>query len=350
MDPGSAASRPIAAPAGALEQLPGAPERFHALLDARVLTQTRLADLREGVKDVPLPDGTALVLFGSWGRAELTDESDVDWALIIDDRDMAVDEPAVSRAVERLRALLEGAGKPPGDQQIFGGAFHGWRLVDHIGLADDDSANITRRLLLLLESVAVTSPDLHDRLKRSVLERYLVRHSRPHHPPRFLLNDVMRYWRTIGVDFEGKVAEDKRGGRGEGKFVMRNAKLRTSRKMLYFSGLLPVLLCYYVAPKDMIDFLREQFAGLATDRVARAFLHLGLVEPGARTLGAYSDWIDLVSNAANRTQLESLTEETRHQDHVFRAVRHAGKQLDNGVLALLYETDLGPVAQRFITI
>jgi len=350
VDPRSPAGRPIAAAVGALEQLPGAPERFRALLDARALTRTRITDLRDRLEDVPLPEGTALVLFGSWGRAELTGESDVDWAIVIDDPDLAVDGPAVSRAVDRLRVLLEEDGKQPGGQQIFGGAFHGWRLVDHIGLADDDSANITRRLLLLFESVAIASPDLVDRLKRRVLERYLMRHSRPHRPPRFLLNDVVRYWRTIGVDFEGKVAEDRREGRGEGKFVMRNAKLRTSRKMLYFSGVLPVLLCYYIAPDDMVDFLGEQFAALATDRVAQAFLHLGLAESGARTLGAYSDWIDLLSDPANRTRLEGLTEETRHEDHVFRAVRHAGNQLDNGLLALLYETDLGPIAQRFITI
>ena len=249
MDPGSSASRSIAAPSGALDQLPGPPERFRALLDARSLTEARLADLRGKVDKVSLPDGTSLVLFGSWGRAELTDESDVDWALIVDDPDLAVTGPAVSQAVERLRTLLEGEGKPPGGQQVFGCGLHGWRLVDHIGLAEDDSANITRRLLLLLESVAVTSPHVHDGLKRRVLERYLTGHNRSHRPPRFLLNDVVRYWRTIGVDFEGKVAQDLREGRGEGKFVMRNAKLRTSRKMLNVSGLLPVLLCHYVASR-----------------------------------------------------------------------------------------------------
>ena len=42
-------------------------------------------------------------------------------------------------------------------------------------------------------------------------------------PPRFLLNDVVRYWRTICVDFEGK---DARAG-GDRKWALRNAKLRT---------------------------------------------------------------------------------------------------------------------------
>jgi predicted nucleotidyltransferase len=348
VDPGSPAGRPIASPAGALEELPGRPLR--ALLDARASTAARLDAVRTKVSRAALPDHTALVLFGSWGRGEVTGDSDIDWALVVDDPDLALDDPALVRTVETLRLLLEDEGAPPGGQQMFGGAFHAWRLVDHIGLAEDDSANLTRRMLLLLESVAVTAPDIHHQLKRRVLQRYLSRQSRSHRPPRFLLNDIIRYWRTIAVDFEGKVAQDTRAAAGEDKFVMRNAKLRTSRKLLYVSGLLPVLLCHYVQASDMVDFLDEQLGELATDRVARAFMHLGLAEPGARTLGAYDEWIALLADHDNRAVLESLTEQTRDCDPVFSAVRRLGNNLDNGLLALLHETELGPVTRRYVTI
>jgi hypothetical protein len=205
-------------------------------------------------------------------------------------------------------------------------------------------------MLLLLESVAVTGPEIHQHVKRRVLERYLSRQSRSHRPPRFLLNDIIRYWRTIAVDFEGKVAQDTRAASGEDKFVMRNAKLRTSRKLLYVSGLLPVLLCHYVQAGDMVDFLDEQFAELATDRLARAFLHLGLAEPGARTLAAYEEWIALLSDSDNRAVLETLTEQTRDADVLFARVRRLGNGLDNGLLALLHETELAPVTRRYVTI
>jgi predicted nucleotidyltransferase len=350
VDPRSATGRSIASPAGALAELPGGPERFSTLLAARASTAARLDALREKVAHASLPDSTALVLFGSWGRGELTGDSDIDWALVVDDPDLALDDPRVVRAVETVRLLLEDEGAPPGGQQMFGGAFHAWRLVEHIGLAEDDSANLTRRMLLLLESVAVTGPDIHEHVKRRVLERYLSRQSRSHRPPRFLLNDIIRYWRTIAVDFEGKVAQDTRAAAGEDKFVMRNAKLRTSRKVLYVSGLLPVLLCHYVRASDMVDFLDEQFAEPATDRLARAFLHLGLAEPGARTLGAYEEWIALQSDTDNRAVLEALTEETRDTDPVFATVRRLGNGLDNGLLALLHETELGPVTRRYVTI
>jgi Putative nucleotidyltransferase DUF294 len=346
VDSGSAAQRPIADPAGALEQLPDAPLRLRPLLDARSLTEDSIVVLRRRLERITIPERCCLTLFGSWGRGELTGESDVDWALIVDDPRLEPDDPDVTRAVDSLRRTID---KGPGRQGIFGGAFHAHRLVENIGLHEDDSANITRRLLLLLESVPITSPDLHRGLKRRVLDRYLSGHSRSYRPPRFLLNDVIRYWRTIAVDFEGKVEQDRRAGDAEG-FVLRNAKLRTSRKMLYISGLLPALLCHYVEAEDMMEFLEEQLSAVATDRVARAFLHLGLDEAGARTLGAYSDWLALLSDPTNRASLEALTAAARHRDPVFAAVRNLGSTLDNGFLALLYESPLGPVAQRFVTL
>jgi hypothetical protein len=116
-----------------------------------------------------LPERISLVLFGSWGRFELTDESDDDWALLVDDSDLNLEGPAVLAALEHLRDVFD-AGKPPGRQAYFGCAFH----RERIGLDEDDTRNLTRRMLLLLESVAATG--------------------------------------TICVDFAGKLAQGKREG------------------------------------------------------------------------------------------------------------------------------------------
>jgi len=52
---------------------------------------------------------------------------------------------------------------------------------------------------------------------------------------------------------------------------LRNAKLRTSRKLLFASGFLPILECRNYTAAGMRTFLEAQLAAPPTDRVADAF-------------------------------------------------------------------------------
>ena len=348
MDSGSTPSPGRIAPAaGALLDVPGAVEACSALIEARDRTTRALAELRGKLDHALLPSNSSLVMFGSWGRREKTGESDFDWGLVIDDADLNLEGPKAAEAVAHLVDVFQH--KPPGREQYFGTAFHAGPLSDQIGLDDDDNRNLTRRMLLVLESLPVTGEDVHERVLRRVLDRYIEQHVRDFWPPRFLLNDVIRYWRTMCVDFEGKVARDEREGE-RNKFVMRNAKLRTSRKLLYASGLLPILMCRLIEAKHIPDFLYEQMRAPATDRLARAFMHLDRADSGLRTLAAYSDWIALSGNAEARAALAALDQDTRFDSPEFAEIKRIGGLLDNGLLSLLFETRLSQDAQKFVTI
>jgi len=75
---------------------------------------------------------------------------------------------------------------------------------------DDTNSNTTRRILLLLESVALGQGAAHERVITGTLSRYLLeertfaRGSKPINVPRFCSTISPRYWRTMAVDFAYK--------------------------------------------------------------------------------------------------------------------------------------------------
>jgi hypothetical protein len=319
-------------PAGALAQLAAAGgAEFPNLTRAREYTAAQLAARAGALADLD----AAVVLFGSWGRDELTTQSDDDWAVLGD---------ASESTLARCREVLGGAEREPGQQDLFGVAFSCDELTRNIGLDADTNANLTRRMLLLLESRAVSGPDEHARCFGQVLHAYLGHGVRDYGPPRFLLNDLIRYWRTICVDFEGK----RRGAGGDDpKYASRNAKLRTSRKVLFAGGLLPVLMCHTKTAAEMPAFLTRQFSAAPTDRLAAAFIQQGAVAEGVRALGAYDRWIGLLSSADARAELAALRESTREASPLFAQIREIGDELQRGLLALLYETRLSPLTRWY---
>ena len=219
---------------------------------------------------------------------------------------------------------------------MFGGRIFCADLLSRIGLDADSNTNLTRRMLLMLESQPVAGDAVHRRCWEQVLDGYLEDADRPYRPPRFFLNDLIRYWRTICVDFVGKERED-----GE-KWGIRNAKLRTSRKVLFAAGLVPLLQTHRFGREERREFLAAQLAAPATDRLAAAFLDCDARDAGVRALSAYDRWLGVLDDPERRGELESLTKETAHESPVFRDVRRHATELHRGLLVLLFDTPLLP--------
>jgi predicted nucleotidyltransferase len=336
VDPRGAAG--VAPARGALAELAAATgTSFPHLAAARERTAAALErageELAAGERD---PD-VAVVLTGSWGRAELTRESDHDVLLLVhgDERPEAEVRPSLDRVAAALGS------REPGPEGIFNRVVGSRSLVEQVGLGQDDNANLTRRVLLVLESVAVTGEDVWRAVRAEVLDGYLAG-APDFRPPRFFLNDVTRYWRTIAVDFEAK----HRAREGE-KWGLRNAKLRTSRKVLYAGGLLPLLGVHRMTAERRREFLGAQFDAPPTDRIASAFLGQRALDAGARTLGAYDRVLGLLDDPAARAELEAVGPEDARGSEVMREIRAAGDELQAGLLALLFETPLARVFREY---
>jgi hypothetical protein len=334
---------PAGTPLERLQEQSGHP--FAALLAARALTARRLAERAALLDGLTIHGNAAVVLMGSWGRHELTAGSDDDYLVLV--RGDAPsggwgDEQATAAQVAERFARDPGGFGAPGRQGVFAEVVYSGDLLQ-VGLDDDTNTNLTRRMLLVLESVAACHEEVLAGVRRDVIHDYLRDALRDGRPPRFLLNDLVRYWRTIGVDFVAKGRE--RGGAGWG---LRNAKLRTSRKLLFASGLLPVLRCHELRAEAIAPFLAEQFSMSPTDRVADAFLRYGAVAAGADALAAYDAFIALLHDDAARAELRAVDGRgAADGSERWREVAALGGRIEGALLALLFGDELGPVTQRY---
>ncbi|MGH8480711.1 MAG: hypothetical protein ACREXK_14405 [Gammaproteobacteria bacterium] len=112
----------------------------------------------------------------------------------------------------KVRAFREEAGYvEPGAQGVFGDFSTATDLIARIGLDTDTNTNTTRRVLLLTESISVCDDDVRKNVRELVIERYCDDYTPKARAldhciylPHFLQNDLVRYWRTIAVDFGAK--------------------------------------------------------------------------------------------------------------------------------------------------
>ena len=300
---------------------------FSRIAAARSETERRLSERSEHLSAVQIDPRATIVLMGSWGRRELTSESDDDFMVLFEGGERDDGRPTIHEVAEIL------GGSPPGAEDIFGAQVWLDDLRGKIGRNEDTNTNLTRRMLFVLESVSVRNEEAYASARRALLGDYLEANVKDHRPPRFLLNDVIRYWRTIAVDFESKMRERK----GEG-WGLRNAKLRLSRKALFAGGLLPVLECYRYPIDGMLGYLDERMSVPPLDRIADAFVDHDAVDAGVRVLKAYDEFLAILDSSETRSELKELGVEQAPQSALFARVAELGKEFEAGLLSLLFDT------------
>jgi predicted nucleotidyltransferase len=329
-----------------------------AIMDARERADEMLQRLR-GVLEDFLPDGTTFVVYGSLARRELTQGSDVDWTLLVDAAASRRHQELVGEVRRRLKRL--GLAEPTATGS-FGRLTFSHDLIHKIGGDDDSNRNTTQRILLLLESVAIANPGVHASVVDGVLRRYIEEDLQgpgdsPFRVPRFLQNDIARYWRTMAVDFAHKRRE--RSGSG---WALRTAKLRLSRKLIYATGLLNCFSCKYelsperypdalTATERVVAHLAELVRKTPLDIVARTvLLFFGELSGSARELfDAYNEFLGFLDDESNREHLEQLRSDRAPGDRVYEDVRQLGERFQHALTTMFFDsaTPISDLTKRY---
>jgi hypothetical protein len=295
-----------------------------------------------------LSNDFSLVVFGSLARNEWTENSDLDWGLLVDSQAHPEHLPVALQIAKLFRDHK--LGKEPGRTGIFGNLIFSHELVHQIGGENDPNSNITRRLLLLLESRTIGSADAYSRVVRVILERYFAQDSnlfdadkKHFRVPRFLLNDIVRFWRTMAVDFAGKQRE--RAGEG---WALRNIKLRMSRKLIFATGLLMCFSCYSRLPvvtdgsEKSTDILIQHVSTFverpALEILADALLQYSIpAETVLELFDSYDLFLECLNDVKRRSHLEKLSYEGSIDDTVFQQMRKVGQQFQHGLDRLFFQ-------------
>ena len=293
---------------------------------------------------------TSIVVTGSVGRREATRGSDFDWYLLID----GPSEPehvVLTQGIQRQ--LVELGIKKPATAGPFGAMVISHDLVHYIAGSRDSNENLTRRILLLLESRAISNPLLRERVIRNVLARYVIsdppvpsRSKRRMMVPNFLLNDVVRYWRTIASDFASKMWERQWEGWG-----IRNVKLRFSRKLLFIGGLLDCFAADLLSSSDisqaptereylmlLADLMFQQTRLSPLDKLARVLCRHE-PELGSRIFGPYNAFLAALDDEGRRTALEKVGFDDANRSDEFEVLRKESQVFRKAVNELFFDRD-----------
>ena len=232
-----------------------------------VKTHERCRDYSNGILDKirtqlapPTMGDAVIVTCGSYARREASSNSDVDF-FVLSNQDGA-DKTLVGQIGSRIREVVPHG---PAGGGAFGTMERCADMVRNIGGNDDDNRSITRRVLLLLEGEWIYNGDGLCELRKDILARYIAEGVADHQLTLFLLNDIIRYYRTVAVDYEFKTVEEE----NPKPWAIRNIKLIFSRKLMYASGLFSVAMTVDKARSEKIDLLADLFGCPVIERMVR---------------------------------------------------------------------------------
>ena len=249
---------------------------------------------------------------GSYARREATKGSDIDYFFLATNNDISSlrERQTAFEDFVRMHTNLQ----LPASDGVFAEPLP-VNDICRIGGQGDSNVTLTRRMLLLLEGEWLFNESGFHDVRSRLLEKYLYDQPGEDKICMFLLNDIIRYWRTICVDLEQKIYADNKPRE------IRLIKLRFSRMLLYASGVLAIGQGHGLRYEDKKRSLNALLAKHPIDRIQ--FIAR---EAAAPVLDLYAEFLKALGTPDIR---DSLADEGRNS-LVFEDLRHkAGRFRDD---------------------
>lgn len=276
-------------------------------------------------------------LNGSYARREVTSGSDVDLFFLYG----TGDKKGVKQKQKQFRDRLKQHPEPifcVSDGGLFKHPISIDKISETIGGFEDDNKHITRRMLLLLEGEYVFNRKVFNDTRENLLKRYVPSDIREDQICLYLLNDIIRYWRTICVDYEHKTRDPKKPR------AIRLVKLRFSRMLLFVAGVLAVSKTFELPRKDKIRKLNQLLAIPPYERIQQI-----VGEDSYEALNLYAKFLEALDEKAVRRKL-SQDFEIAEKCKEYQELVDAARKFRDELLKILYRhcDDRNPTLQRLM--
>lgn len=209
---------------------------------------------------------------GSFARSEATAESDLDIFIIGENIKEQhhygkIDEIKIFSELIKINEEL----KFPefSNDGEFLKIFKYNEVAEIIGSPSDDHHNwFTARMLFILESKCIYNQEKYDDFIKRIFQFYLRDKDHDNFKLYFLLNDILRFWRTLCLNYEASRTRQK-------KWEKKNISLKFSRRLTVFATIIYIFVFNITSEDDLInmiqktpwDRLKESIEKLNTEKI-----------------------------------------------------------------------------------
>ena len=310
----------------------------------------RLGSIRdriERIEELEALPSLCIYVTGSYGRLEASESSDLDIFFIHQGSSASDSIPRIHKTLldAKLIQLARDLEFPEfSNDGEYLQVHYIEDILDELGGRKDDFKNhFTARLLLLLESQPLYNGNIYD----SVMQRLIDSYYRDYHShetsfrPVFLINDIIRFWRTICLNYEHRRNRDTTDETKKNKNHLANLKLKFSRLLTCHSAIASIsmnpnwtpsdlLAMFKMAPLSRLEVIADRSPATRADLEEIRERYSWFLD---RTGGAKDQTLEWIGNRENR-------------DNAFER----GREFANSVYRLILKVTEGTESMRFLVV